>query len=75
MLKPSSVVQSRGTLDRTWDVSGLRSPVYLANDNTANMCTWVRWVRNGKAFRKRPLSALAPGRLLAGAGEFSWGPG
>lgn len=38
VLQTSSVVQSRGTLDRTWAVSGLRCPVYPASDKTSNTC-------------------------------------
>lgn len=71
-LKPSAVVQSLGNLDRTWDFSGLRSPVYLANDNTTNMYAWVRWDRNGKAFRKCPLFMLwLKAASSMGQGEFS----
>lgn len=56
-------------MDRTWDFSGLRSPVYLASDNPSNTGPWVTWDRNENPVRKCPLLPLWP---LAGS---LWGRG
>lgn len=53
-------------MDRTGDFSGLGSPVYLASDNPSNVCPWLRWDRNRKAFRKCPLHP--PPQAPRGAG-------